>query len=278
MPKEAYSTAFFAHGADVVARMARILGLRSEAKTYGTLARKVRAAFVREFVEGDGRILGDTQAGYAMALQFDLLPARLRTLAVSHLLRTLKRESGKLTTGFQSTIRLMNELSRRGRSDLAYSLALRTEMPSWGYMVENGGTTIWERWDGWVKGRGFQNPGMNSFNHYAIGAVGEWVWRPVAGINPDESEPGYRHFIIRPIPGGGLSSARGEYRAITGTIVSHWRIEDGLFTLDVTVPCNTSATVYLPGCRAGRTVGSGRHTLRLRLKGKKMQGQRQEAT
>ncbi len=119
-------------------------------------------------------------------------------------------------------------------------------MPSWGYMVEHGATTIWERWDGWVEGRGFQNPGMNSFNHYAIGAVGEWMWRVIAGINPDESAPGYKHVRIRPIPGGGLTWARASYDSIRGRITSAWSIDGEGLSVDVALPPGVTATVEIP--------------------------------
>jgi alpha-L-rhamnosidase len=113
-------------------------------------------------------------------------------------------------------------------------------------MIDNGATTIWERWDGYVKGRGFQDPSMNSFNHWAFGAVGEWLWRNVIGINPEASTPGYQHFIIHPRPGGGLSWARGSYDSIRGPIVSDWKIDNQLFKLKIVIPVNTSATVYIP--------------------------------
>jgi len=109
-----------------------------------------------------------------------------------------------------------------------------------------GATTIWERWDGYVAGRGFQNPGMNSFNHWAFGAVGGWIWQNLVGINPDERHPGYKHFVIRPRPGGGLTWARGTYQSIRGPIQSDWKIQSDRFTLNFTVPPNTTATVYVP--------------------------------
>ncbi len=153
----------------------------------------------------------------------------------------------------------MLELTRWGYSELAYDLMLKRTIPSWGYMVEHGGTTIWERWDGWVEGRGFQNPGMNSFNHYAIGAVGEWMYRVIGGLNPDEDAPGWRHFFVNPVPGGGLRRAKVEYHSVRGLIRSEWRLEEGRFTLEVTVPPNTSADVRMPGGGKLRPVGAGVH-------------------
>ena len=262
VPKDVYATAFFAYSTQLLARTAEVIGRDNEARHYSGLARDIRAAFNREFVSPDGRIRGDTQAGYALALHFDLLPEKLRPLAVRHMVAALQPYHGGMSTGIQSTVRMMLELSRHGCHEQAYALMTRRTMPSWGYMVEHGGTTIWERWDGWVEGRGFQSPGMNSFNHYALGAVGEWMWRVIVGINPDNNEPGYRHFIIRPIPGGGLTWARGQYRSIRGTIQVAWRLDGLNFSLDVVVPCNTTATAYLPGEKAEpRRIGSGAYHL-----------------
>ena len=194
----------------------------------------------------DGRIKGDTQAGYALALSFDLLDEPLRAKAVEHLLAGIRRYKGHLSTGIQSTHHAMLELSRNGRHDEACRLSASADVPSWGYMIDQGATTIWERWDGYVRGRGFQNPGMNSFNHWAFGAVGEWVWRDLAGINPDEQSPGYKHFMIRPRPGAGVTWLKSRYESIRGTIACDWKLEGDRFTLDVTVPAGTTATIYVP--------------------------------
>jgi alpha-L-rhamnosidase len=161
-----------------------------------------------------------------------------------------------MSTGFHSTYRMMLELSRAGRSDVAYALVNTTTFPSWGYSIANGATTIWERWDGYVKGRGFQDKGMNSFNHYAIGAVGEWMYRTILGINNDDAHPGYADFVIHPIPGGGLTWARGTHRTIRGTIASNWGVDGNTFTEEVTIPANTLATVYVPAASADRVTES----------------------
>ncbi len=259
VPKELYSTAFFAHSTELVSKMARVLGLAAEAEQFGDLAHRIRAAFNRAFVAEDGRILGETQAGYALALHFDILPEAIRKVAASHMVAALQPYRGSLSTGIQSTVRLMLELSRFGYHREAYAILMRSEMPSWRYMVEHGGTTIWERWDGWVEGRGFQNPGMNSFNHYAIGAVGEWIYRTVGGINPDENAPGWKHFFVRPIPGGGLTSVSMGYQSIRGPIRSEWNLEQEVFSLKVSVPPNTTATVELPDGSVHSPMGAGEH-------------------
>ncbi len=251
VPKPVFATAFFAHSTEIVAKMAAALGREQDARVYGELFAQIKQAFNRAFVKPDGRIEGDTQAGYALALNFGLLPDGPRVKAVQHLLEGIDRYHGHPSTGIQTSHRLMLELTRNGCHDRACRIINLRTVPSWGYMVEMGATTIWERWDGYVKGRGtrpedeLQNPGMNSFNHYAFGSVGEWVWRCLAGIEPDEQYPGYKHFTVRPRPGPGFEWAKAEYESINGRIVTHW-VLDNVFKLDVTIPANTTATVYVP--------------------------------
>jgi alpha-L-rhamnosidase len=257
VPNEVFATAFFAHSTDLVSRMARVLGREAEAGKYGQMFEAIRAAFQQAFVRSDGRIQGDTQAGYALALHFDLLPANLRPNAARHLADSIARYGGHLSTGIQSTHRALLELSEMGHHDLAWLLVTNRTFPSWGYMIENGATTIWERWDGYVKGRGFQDAGMNSFNHWAFGAVGEWMVRHILGFQPDERFPGWERFSIRPRPGGGVAWARGHYDSPRGRIVSDWRLAGSEFLLAVTVPPNTSAEVFLPTENAARVRESG---------------------
>lgn len=258
VPKEVFATMFFARSTELVARMAEVIGRREDAEHYRALAGDIRAAFNRAYVAADGRIHGNTQAGYAIALAFDLLPESQRAVAARYLVEGFEKYGGRISTGFHSTICLMNELTRRGRSDEAYRLIDNREMPSWGYAVEHGATTVWERWDGWVEGRGFQDPEMNSFSHYAIGSVGEWMYRTIIGINPDESEPGYKHFFVRPRPGGELTWARGEYHSLHGVIACGWRKADGRLTIDLVVPPNTTATVSVPTSDSAGVTEGGR--------------------
>ncbi len=246
VPKEVMATAFLAHSTDLLARMAGVLGRDEESKKYGELARGIREAFNHAYVKPDGTIQGDTQTGYALALHFDLLPESLRQKAMEHMVRRIGDYGWRISTGIQGTNWMMMNLAAMGRSDVAYRLLNNREVPSWGYMIDNGATTVWERWDGYVKGRGFQNPMMNSFNHYAIGAVGEWMWRNIPGLNPDPQNPGWKHFVIHPRPGGGLSWAKGQYDSIHGHIVSDWKIEKRKFTLKVHVPVGATATIYVP--------------------------------
>jgi alpha-L-rhamnosidase len=259
VPKEVFATAMFAHSTDLVARMARVLGKDPDAKEYGDLFAQIKVAFNKAYVDGEGRIMGDTQAGYALALYLDLLPEAVRPAAFRRMVAGIDAYKGHMSTGFHSTYRMMMELTRAGRTDLAYTLALERTFPSWGYSIDNGATTIWERWDGYVKGRGFQDKGMNSFNHYAIGAVGEWMYRVVLGINADPAQPGWKRVVIRPRPGGGLTWAKGSYHSIRGKIEVAWRQPSGdAFSLDVTIPPGVTAAVYVPARDAARvSEGSG---------------------
>jgi alpha-L-rhamnosidase len=249
-PKDLFATAFFAHSVEIVAKMAKALGKNNDAATYGNLFAEIKAAFNKEYVAADGRIKGDTQAGYALALHFNLLDESLRPKATEHLVEAIKNYKGHPSTGIQASHRMMLELSRNGRHDEACRLINLRAVPSWGYMIDMGATTIWERWDNYVEGLGlwggFQHPDMNSFNHWALGSVGEWVWRELAGINPDEDQPGYKHVIIRPRPCGDTTWVKSRYDSIRGPITSNWRSADGRFQLDVEIPPNTTATVYVP--------------------------------
>ncbi|MBZ0282059.1 MAG: glycoside hydrolase family 78 protein [Anaerolineae bacterium] len=187
-----------------------------------------------------------TQTAYVLALHFDLLPDHLRPLAVDELLADLERRGMHLSTGFVGSPYLNHVLSRYGRLDAAYALLNQKSWPSWLYAVTQGATTIWERWDGWTQENGFQTPEMNSFNHYAYGAIGAWLYNTVAGIETDPAVPGYKHAILRPQPGGGLTFARAKLDTMYGMLASEWKFEDEGFIYNVVVPPNTTATVHLP--------------------------------
>jgi alpha-L-rhamnosidase len=163
-----------------------------------------------------------------------------------------------MNTGFHSTLCLMKELVKRGYDKKAFELLETTEFPSWGYSIEQGATSIWERWDGYVKGRGFQGAGMNSFNHYAFGSIGEWMYENIVGIQPDPESTGYRHFILKPLPGGTLTWATGSYNSISGKIEAGWKKEGTKFEYTFVVPANTTATVYIPGKSAGNVFLKGK--------------------
>lgn len=246
VPKDLYSTAFFAYSTRLLANASKVLGKTQEFKYYNALYQSIRNTFIREFIDADGVVKGDTQAGYALALEFDLVPEDLRPKVAKNMVNAVNEYDFRISTGIQTTIRLMNQLSRNGYTEVAYKLLESNRFPSWLYSVDQGATTIWERWDGYVKGRGFQGPGMNSFNHYAIGAVGEWMYKHILGINYDESNPGYRHFIIKPEPGGSLTWAKGSYHSIIGNISVAWQHNSETFSCEITIPANASATLILP--------------------------------
>ena len=246
MPDDVFNTAFFANSARLLSKIAGVLGKTADARKYGDLADGITATFVGNFVEKDGKISGNTQSAYALALHFDLLPEDLRPKAFEHLIECLKEYDYRMSTGFIVTPMLMDELVRYGRADLAWRLLESERFPSWLYAVNQGATTVWERWDAYVKGRGIHPSDMNSFDHYSIGAVGEWMYRNALGINPDVGNPGYRRFTIHPRLGTNLTWAKGSYNSIRGEIASSWKLEGDTFTLTVKIPVNSTATVVLP--------------------------------
>jgi alpha-L-rhamnosidase len=187
-----------------------------------------------------------TQTAYVLALHFDLFPEELRPLAAAELAADIERRDMHLSTGFVGAPYLPHVLSNNGQLDTAYALLLQKSWPSWLYAVTQGATTIWERWDGWTEESGFQDPRMNSFNHYAYGSIGDWLYRVVTGIEIDPIRPGYQHIILRPQPGGGLTQATGKLKTLYGELVSQWKLIDDVFEWTVVIPPNTRATVHLP--------------------------------
>lgn len=258
VPKDLLATAFWHNSTKLVAQMAELIDRKADAEKYRKLADDIEAAFVDAYIEGEGKVKGNTQAGYALALNFELVPEDQREQAARHMVDAVEHYKWHMSTGFHSTFRLMNELTRYSYNDVAYRLLNNRTIPSWGYSIEQGATTIWERWDGYVKGRGFQDPAMNSFNHYAIGSVGEWMYKTILGINPDEAHPAYKQFTLRPRPGGGLEWVRGGYDSIRGEIKSAWKIEGDTLTLNVSIPANTAAKVYVPAKNADLVTEGGK--------------------
>jgi alpha-L-rhamnosidase len=255
--KDLIATAFFAHSTDLLSRIAGVLGKAEDAARYAELLSRIKAAFGREFVTRTGRIGENTQTAYVLALQFDLLPEDLRPVAARRLVEDI-RERKHLTTGFVGTPYLCPVLTRFGYLDDAYFLVNREEYPSWLYPVKQGATTVWERWDGQKPDGSFQDKGMNSFNHYAYGAIGEWMYRTMAGIEIDPAAPGYKHILIQPRPGGGFSAVRASHQTMYGRLSSAWTKRDSLFELEVEIPANTRATVFLPLAQLDKVRESGK--------------------
>jgi alpha-L-rhamnosidase len=253
--KDFIETAYFARSTTLLAKTAEVLGKKEEAAEYAELEEKIKSAFQKEFVTGNERLSPNTQTAYALALAFGLLPQAERPVAAARLAADV-RKFKHLTTGFLGTPVLCEALSEYGYLDEAYMLLNRTEYPSWLYPVTKGATTIWERWDGIKEDGSFQDTGMNSFNHYAYGAIGEWMYSVVAGIKIDEKQPGYKHILIQPRPGGGLKYAKSAVESMYGRVASAWEIADGKMKLRVEIPANATATVKLPDGKV-EEVGSG---------------------
>ncbi|RYE16873.1 MAG: alpha-L-rhamnosidase, partial [Sphingobacteriales bacterium] len=253
---------FFAHSTQLLINAAKVLNKPDDTAKYEALLKSIKAAYNKEYVTGSGRLMSNTQTAYVLALQFDMLPeGETRTKAAQYLADNIGKYNNHLTTGFLGTPYLCHVLSRFGYNDLAYTLLLQETFPSWLYPVKMGATTIWERWDGIKPDGSFQTPEMNSFNHYAYGAIGDWMYQNIAGIQL--AEPAFKKIVIKPIIGGKLTWAEGSYNSPYGKIISKWKIADNKLTMDVTIPKNTTADIYVPDA-AGKdykkyTVSAGEH-------------------
>ena len=243
-PKEVIYSAYFAQSARLVSEMAATLGKRRDAERFAKLHARVREAFNKAYVDDEGHVMGRTQCGYVLALAFDLVQGRQRRRAVEHLVADIRKRDWHLSTGFVGTKDLMLVLSKIGRHDVAYRLLHNTTFPSWGFSIAHGATSIWERWNGWTPEAGFGDPGMNSFAHYAFGAVGQWMFETVGGIDTDG--PGFKRIKIQPVRGGKLKRARASYKSIRGEISSAWAWEEDDLELRVNIPANTTATIHIP--------------------------------
>jgi len=248
--KDLIATAYYSYSSSIVAKVAAILGKEEDAKFYAKLSEDIKVAFNKEFVTPTGRLVSHTQTAYTLALAFDMLDEEVAPLSAAHLAKDVE-QFRHITTGFLGTPLISLTLTDIGRNDLAYWLLNRRTYPSWLYPVTMGATTIWERWDGQKPDSTFQDPGMNSFNHYAYGAIGKWLYQVVAGIGIDEANPGYKHIIIEPRPGGKLTSARATHQSIYGEIESGWTLEGKKLTMKVEIPANTTATIHIPGQASG---------------------------
>jgi alpha-L-rhamnosidase len=258
-PREVVATAYWAQDARMMGEMARALGRPH--RRYDRLLAAIRSAFNAAFVGDDALIEGDTQTAYLLALHMDLLDEGLRPRAVERLVADIEAHDWHLTTGFLGVGILCPVLTRFGRADVAHRLLRQDTFPSWGYSIRQGATTIWERWDGWTEDGGFQTPMMNSFNHYSLGSVAQWLYESVAGIRA--AAPGYERLEIAPQPGE-LEWARASYRCPRGRIAVGWRREGERLRLEVELPPNVTATVVMPGAPAIE-IGSGHRVLTARV-------------
>ncbi|MBL7818318.1 MAG: glycoside hydrolase family 78 protein [Saprospiraceae bacterium] len=255
--REYISTAFFAYSCKLLAQSAEVLDKTEDAKFYNALFEKIKKVFIEEFVTKTGRTASDSQTSYVLALMFDLLPADLRAKATQYLVDDIKSRNNHLSTGFLGTPYLCHVLSDNGRTDVAYDLLFQDTYPSWLYPVKKGATTIWERWDGMKTDSSFQDIGMNSFNHYAYGAIGDWLYRVVAGI--EIGKAGYKHILIQPQPIEKLTYAKASYESYYGKIESGWeRTKEGKIILKVKIPANTTATIALKDTKPDKITEGGK--------------------
>jgi alpha-L-rhamnosidase len=249
-PPELLATAYWAHDAALMTEIATVLGRPDEAAEYQALREKIGLAFADAFVAADGTVASGTQTAYALALHMDLVPGPLRDAAAARLVAAVEAADWHLTTGFVGVGYLLPVLSAHGFSDVAYRVLSQETLPSWRYMLDHGATTIWERWDGWSAGRGFQSAWMNSFNHYSLGSVAEWLYRFVLGIDQEPGSAGFRSPVLRPHPcgpEGPLRWAAGTYRSVRGVIGARWEVSGGRLTYRVELPPGVTAAVRMPG-------------------------------
>jgi alpha-L-rhamnosidase len=243
-PKEFISCAYYAYTTSLMAEMADALGKKEEVVKYNKQFQDIRAHFQKTFVKADGKIESNLQTAYCMALKFDLLTEAQRKEAEAQLVERIKADNYHLSSGFLGIPILLPTLTDMGRSDLAYRMIQKTTYPSWGYSIEQGATTIWERWNSYSKDKGFGDVKMNSFNHYSLGSCGEWMFRSMLGIETDGA--GFKKIVMKPEIGEGITWAKGHYDSIHGRIGSDWKREGDRFFWSINVPPNTTATVYVP--------------------------------
>jgi len=246
-PNDLTCTAYFAYSTGLFAKIARILERKEDAVSYGRLYEKIVDKFRKTFFREDGTMTAQTQTAHIVALYFGLVPEKFRRQTASRLVELLHKEDGHLVTGFVGTPYFCHALSQNGYTKEAYGLLLKEDFPSWLYQVKMGATTVWEHWDGLKPDGTMWSPDMNSFNHYAYGAVGDWLYRVVLGIEADEEEPGYRHFIISPQTSEAFQYAEGAYDSVYGGIKVRWEKggDGSVCRLKCTVPHNTAADIRL---------------------------------
>ncbi|MBB5353192.1 hypothetical protein HNR46_003446 [Haloferula luteola] len=257
--REVIGTAYYAYTNHLMAMAATVLGKTAEAEAYQAEFELSKRAFNSKYVSStNGSITSNTQCAYLLALKFDLLDEELRPVVANRLVADIHAKGDHLSTGFLGVSYLLPVLSATGHNDVAYTLLEQDTFPSWLFSISHGATTIWERWDGWTPENGFQSTIMNSFNHYSLGSCGEWLYETLAGISFDPSVPAYKKIVIHPQPGGTITHAHATRQTIQGEIASSWRLYDGGFTLETTIPVNTTAEVYVPAASAEEVQESGK--------------------
>lgn len=249
------ANAYYAHSVDIVSRAAEVLGYEEDARAYAALHEKVVELFNEEYITRTGRMVSETQTGCVLALHFGLAQEKYRKRIAKSLETNIANHKNHLSTGFVGTPYLCHVLSENGMHGLAGTIFLKEDYPSWLYAVKKGATTIWERWDSVKPDGSFDESGMNSLNHYAYGSIGDWMYEKLAGINP--AKPGYQEIRIQPRFIQGITGVDASFDSAYGIIRSAWSCKDGKITVDVMIPANTTAEVYLPEKEGAVKVGSG---------------------
>jgi hypothetical protein len=249
-------TAFVARSTRELAEMAAAIGRDADAAAYRNRFEAIRKAYQDAFIAPDGTVKSDSQTAYILTINDGLVPADREQQLADKFVKTIQRRDWHLSTGFLGVDGLLPALTAIGRTDVAYRLLQNTDYPSWGYEIANGATTVWERWNSIMPDGSFGDVGMNSFNHYAYGAVGEWMYRTLAGVSA--LEPGYRRILVAPQPGAGIDWASMKHETPYGTVASAWKRTDDGISLDVTVPGNTTAEVHVPASSRWAVTEGGR--------------------
>jgi alpha-L-rhamnosidase len=253
--KDLIATAFWAYDASLMTQMANALHKPQEAERYERLFAKIKDAFNHAFVKPDGTVGNGSQTSYVLALHVRLLPEDLRPVAGKKLAADIEAHQWHLTTGFLGTPYLMLELSETGHSDVAYRLLFNDTFPSWGYMIQHGATTMWERWNG---DQMLRDPSMNSFNHYAYGAVGEWLYRYAAGIDEDPNDSGFHRIVLHPQFDAKLGDASATYDSPYGPITSAWNDTGDKVSWNIVVCPNTTGLLYFPTDKGTKILEAGK--------------------
>lgn len=244
--KTLIATAFYAYSTELLGKTADILNKQEDVRQYAELRKRIVEAFRKKFLASNGRLTIQTQTAHVLTLVFNLVDEETKPRIAGDLVELIKERNYHLTTGFVGAPYLNLALSQNGYHDVACKLLLQTDYPSWLYQVTKGATTVWEHWDSIKEDGSFWSDDMNSFNHYAYGSIGEWLYKVIAGIDTDEKSPGYKHIVLAPQPGADLDWIEAKYDSLNGEIISSWKWNQDILEYSVTIPANTTATLILP--------------------------------
>jgi alpha-L-rhamnosidase len=240
---------FYANSIQLLINAAKVLDKNEDVSFYTDRLKKVKDAYIKEYMTSTGRLVSGTQTAYVLALQFDMLPENLRQSTADRLVENITSYNTHLSTGFLGTPYLCEVLTKFGKVDVAYKLLMQKTFPSWLYPVKMGATTIWERWGGMHPDSTFEPASMNSFNHYAYGAIGDWMYRAVVGIDNEEGSVGYKKIRIKPYIIDTLTNASASLETYFGRISNSWKIDGKKIIMETSIPANTSAVIYYPSQR-----------------------------